>query len=102
MTGWVRIDRDIWDDPLFQKEPMSEREAFMWLKANAAWKDTTHRVGGAMLDCPRGSLFITLREFQTTTCWGSDTKIRNFLLRIEEAGLIERKVYGRGNAKKRM
>lgn len=100
MSGWVDIDRSIFDDPLFPKEPMSEREAFIWLKANAAWKDTRHRVGAEMAECPRGSLFITLREFQTTTSWGSDTKIRNFLLRLENAGLIKRTVHGKRNARK--
>ena len=100
MTGWVDIDRGLFDDPLFPKEPMSEREAFIWLKANAAWQDTQHRVGSEVVDCPRGSIFITLREFQTTTSWGSDTKIRNFLLRLESAGLIKRTVHGKRNARK--
>lgn len=79
---------------------MTDREAYLWLCRNAAWEDTKHRVGSEMVDCPKGSVFITLRDFMTTTSWGSDTKIRNFLLRLESAGLIKRTVHGKRNAQK--
>ncbi len=100
MTGWVAIERDTFDNPIFAESEMSEREAYLWLVMNAAWEDTVHRVGGEVVPCPRGSLFITLREFQTTTCWGSDTKIRNFLQRLEDAELIKRTTHGKRNARK--
>ncbi len=101
MSGWFPVSRDVWDDPIFEtKQEMTEREAFLWLCRHAAWEDTKHRVGSEMIDCPKGSVFITLRDFQHTTCWGSDTKIRNFLLRLERAGLIKRTVHGKRNAPK--
>ncbi|WP_282091328.1 hypothetical protein [Epibacterium ulvae] len=79
---------------------MTQREAFLWLCRNAAWEDTKHRVGSEMIDCPKGCVFITLREFQATTSWGSDTKIRNFLQGLENAGLIKRSTHGKRNARK--
>ena len=101
MSGFFAVFKDVFDDPIFDtKEPMTEREAYLWLCRNAAWKDTTHRVGSEVVDCPKGSVFITLRDFMTTTSWGSDTKVRNFLQRMEDAGLIERSTYGKRNARK--
>lgn len=100
MSGWFAVGKDVFDDPMWKKEPMSEREAYLWLCRNAAWEDTRHRVGTEMVDCPKGCVFITLRDFQHTTCWGSDTKVRNFLLRLEDAGLIKRTVHGKKNAPK--
>jgi len=100
MSGWFPVSRAVFDDPMWKKEPMSEREAYLWLCRNAAWEDTVHRVGNEILDCPKGSLFITLRDFLDTTSWGSDTKIRGFLQHLEDCGLIKRSVHGKRNARK--
>lgn len=101
MSGWFAVSKEVWDDPIWgEKTPMTDREAYLWLCRNAAWEDTKHRVGSEMVDCPKGSIFITLRDFMATTSWGSDTKIRNFLQRLEGAGLIKRTVHGKRNAQK--
>ncbi len=100
MTGWVRIQRDSWDHPFFDREPMSEREAWHWMIANAAYKDTRHKVGAQMVDVPRGSFMATLRELQAAFMWGSDTKVRNFLKRLENEGMTERTTVGTRNAPK--
>jgi hypothetical protein len=100
MIGWIRIERDTWDHDFFPNEPMSEREAWMWMLARAAWDDTTHRVGGNVHECPRGSFFATLRELQTVFMWRSDTKVRNFLKRLQTEQMIERTTCGSRNAPK--
>ena len=90
MTGWVRVSRAIFEHELFAQEPMSEREAWLWLVAKAAWKDTQHRVGGVVHDVPRGSLFATLRELQAAWKWGSDGRVRRFLDLLENQRMIQR------------
>jgi hypothetical protein len=101
MSGWIRIERKLWrDHPFFDDEPMSEREAWCWLIANAAWEDTRHKVGKEMLEVKRGSFMVTLREMQSAFMWRSDTKVRNFLKRLEQEGMIERTAVGSRNAPK--
>ena len=96
MSGWIAVSRDIFQHDFFATEPMSEREAWVWMIARAAWEDTTHRVGSEMLSVLRGSFFCTLRELQSAWGWGSDTRVRAFLKRTQEERMIECKT----NAKK--
>ena len=100
MSGWIRLERRIFDDPFFAKEPMSEREAWVWMIGRAAWDDTTHWVGSEEIEVPRGSFMVTLRELQTVFMWRSDTKVRNFLKRLEKKRRVERTTCGPKNAPK--
>lgn len=91
MSGWVRISREVFDHPMFAPGEMTEREAWLWLIANAAWRDTQHRVGGDLHTVPRGSLFATLRELQSAWHWRTDKRVRGFLDRLERSGMVGRK-----------
>lgn len=92
MSRWVRVSVDIFDHEFFASaEPFSEREAWLWLIANAAWRDTKHRVGNDMLDVPVGSLFATLRGLQSAWKWKSDKRVRSFLSRLENGRMVETK-----------
>ncbi|MEH6836040.1 hypothetical protein [Falsihalocynthiibacter arcticus] len=99
--GWIRISRKLFKDhPFFDDEPMSEREAWIWMLTRAAWEDTRHKVGQEMVPVPRGSFMVTLREMQSAFMWRSDTKVRNFLKRLEGETMIERATVGSRNAPK--
>lgn len=100
MSGFITIERDLFSHEFFDNEPMSEREAWVWMLANARWKDGRHKVGKDMHDVPRGTFMATLREMQSRFMWGSDTKVRNFLKRLEKEGMIERTTVGSRNAPK--
>lgn len=88
MSRWVRVQTSIFDHELFQAEPLTEREAWLWLIANAAWKATRHRVGTDMHEVPAGSLFVTLRQLQTAWKWKSDYRVRTFLKLLEKEEMI--------------
>lgn len=90
MSRWFRVAADIFEHEFFAHSEMSEREAFLWLLAKAAWKDTRHRVGAEMLPVPRGSLFVTLREICAAWGWKSDFRVRSFLDAMENEGMIKR------------
>lgn len=94
MSGWIAISRDLFDHGFFAREPMSEREAWVWMIARAAWKDTVHRVGSEVLPVPRGSFFCTLRELQQAWGWGSDKRVRNFLKRLENGRMADANATG--------
>lgn len=100
MTGWIRVNRRVFEHQFFQREPMSEREAWLWMIARAAWENTTHRVGGEVHEVPRGSFMATLRELQSTFMWRSDSRVRGFLSRLESERMIERTTRGPKNAPK--
>lgn len=36
--GTVNVSRCLWDDEVFRNEPFTEREAWIWMIAEAAWK----------------------------------------------------------------
>lgn len=88
MSRWIRVQTSIFDHEAFAPEPLTEREAWLWLIANAAWKDTRHRVGSQMVEVPVGSLFVTLRGLQNEWKWGSDFKVRSFLALLRDQEMI--------------
>lgn len=100
MSGFVTIERRLWDHPLFTPAPMTEREAWMWMIAQAAWAETRHRVGSELVTVPRGSFMATLREMQSAFMWGSDKRVRTFLKMLEKEGMIGRTTLGAKNAPK--
>jgi len=100
MSGFITIERKLWDHPLFTPAPMTEREAWMWMIAQAAWAETRHRVGKELVTVPRGSFMATLREMQSVFMWGSDKRVRTFLKTLEKEGMIGRTTLGAKNAPK--
>lgn len=91
MSRWIRLNADIFEHGLFAGSVMSEREAWIWLIARAAWKDARHRVGGNVVPVPVGSLFVTLREMQLAWGWKSDYRVRSFLKVLENERMISTK-----------
>ena len=55
MSRWVRLQTSVFSHEIFPRETFSQREAWIWLIANAAWKDTTHRVGNTVVEVPAGA-----------------------------------------------
>lgn len=100
MSGFITLDRALWDHPIFAKSPMTELEAFAWMVKTAAWADTKHRIGVDLVDVLRGSFMITLREMQAAFMWQSDKKVRNFLKKLENHGIISVLTVGKRNARK--
>ena len=100
MVGWVRIERDLFAHPFFAREPMSEREVWVWMVTEAAWQDVQHRVGQDMIDVPRGAFLSTLRDMQLVWGWGSDTRVRSFLNRLERERMVRCEIVVRKNARK--
>ena len=100
MSGFITIERKLWDHPLFKPSEMTEREAWVWMIVQAAWADTRHRVGNELVDVPRGSFMATLREMQSAFMWRTDKRVRTFLKTLEKEGMIGRTVRGAKNAPK--
>lgn len=100
MSGWVAVQRGIFEHVFFAREPMSEREAWVWMITRAAWQDTRHKVGSDMVDVPRGAFMATLKEMQTAWIWRSDSRVRTFLKRLESERMVCCEIVVRKDARK--
>ncbi|OOY20867.1 hypothetical protein BMI86_10195 [Thioclava sp. DLFJ5-1] len=81
--GTINIARDLWDDPDFPNEKFSEREAWIWLIAEAAWKPRQKRVASCVFDLQRGQVALSVRF--AAQAWGwSKSRVQRFLQRLVE------------------
>jgi hypothetical protein len=85
--GVFAVDRGLFDHPSFAKEDFTEREAWIWLIKEAAWKGRTVRVGRAIIDLERGQLAASMRFMAKRWGW-SEARVRRFLNRLENDALI--------------
>ncbi len=54
--GYIKLYRAIFTHEFFREEPFSEREAFIWMICEAAWKQRSRRVGQFYAQLERGEL----------------------------------------------
>lgn len=90
MTGYVAIHRQLFDHPVFKRERFSEREAWAWLIAEAAWQERRKRSGRAVVELRRGQLSHSRRFMARAWQW-TDSRVYRFLekLRLESMVKIE-------------
>lgn len=81
--GSIRVSRDLWDDGRFKHEPFTEREAWIWMNAEASWKDR-HSRG---VDLKRGQLAHSIRFLAGAWGW-EQTRVHRFLKRLEKRNAI--------------
>jgi len=86
--GVFAVDRAIWDDVDFADEPFSEREAFLWLVSEAAWRPTKARVGSALIELERGQCAFSTRFMAAKWKW-SESRVRRFFKRLCESEIID-------------
>ena len=85
--GFVSLHRGLWDSPDFRDEPFSQREAFIWLIAQAAFKPREVRVGSHTAKLERGQCAFSLRFLADKWQW-SVKRVRTFLKRGKERAQI--------------
>lgn len=90
MSGYFVIHRQVFEHVDFADEPFTEREAWMWLISEAAWKPTRVRCGSGSVMLERGELAHSLRFMADKWKW-SIKRVRGFLDRSEKRERITRK-----------
>jgi len=88
MSGYVALHRAIWESPHFEDEPFSQREAFMWLVSQAAWKQTRVRFRGKIVTLGRGQLAVTESDLAKRWKW-SKSRVHRFLSKMKKQGVTE-------------
>lgn len=86
--GVFAVDRGVFEHEMFAPEPFTEREAWMWLIAEAAWKARTRRVGRVVVDLKRGQLAASLRYMADIWRWPNKDKVDRFLARLRACDMI--------------
>lgn len=89
--GVFAVDRGIWNDPDFPSEPFTEREAFLWLVSEAAWRPTKVRVGSRTIELERGQCSFSTRFMAAKFQW-SEARVRRFLKRRSDLNQLCTKI----------
>lgn len=90
MSGWIALHRGWRDCEAFEDDggPMSQREAWVWLIENAAWKDTRRRnAKGERIEVKRGQYHTSLRTLGEVFGWGKN-KVARYLDKLAQNGMI--------------
>jgi hypothetical protein len=80
-NGFIALSRKIWTDSVFPEEKFSQREAFIWLVSQAAWKPVHTHVNGKRVELSRGQCAFAGRFLARKFGW-SEPKVRRFITRL--------------------
>lgn len=86
-SRWIRVCVDTFDHPSLEG-PYDRRSAWLWLIANAAWKDKRVRVSGKLMTLERGQVVVGRDHLAEVWGWGVK-QVRNFLAELEAENMIE-------------
>ena len=92
MSGYFVVSRAVFDHVDFAPEPFTEREAWLWLISEAAWKPTRVRIGsaGVPVVLARGEVAHSLRFMADKWKW-SVKEVRGFIDRSKKQGRLTQK-----------
>jgi hypothetical protein len=93
-SGTINVARSIFDHSLFKDgKPYSQREAWLWLIANAAWRPVQVMVRNGrsqeLVNLERGQLTYSRSFLRVAWAWSSEKMVRTFLARLRQAGMLD-------------
>ena len=90
MRGLYRMSRGWMQNGAFKHERYTEREAWIWLIEDAAFRPRTKRIGTYVVQLERGQIATSLRFLATAWGWKKD-RVRRFLTRLANDSMLSRK-----------
>lgn len=93
--GWIRLDRNLLDHPLWKEKPFSKGQAWIDILLITNWKTSTDRVGGKKKKSKPGQRWTTLSELAARWGWSKES-VRRFLRSLERDGCVSLYVTGLG------
>lgn len=78
MSRYIAVSADFWKDLDFRDGEMTQREAFLWLVAEASWKPREKRIGSKVIQLDRGQLAASTRFLAEAFGW-SEARVRRYL-----------------------
>lgn len=92
MAGTVQIARRLFEHTAFRDEPYTQREAFMWLIMEAAWRPHVRHLCGFAVELQRGELCHSL-SFMADQ-WGEAwdrSRVQRFINKMVGHGMLEKR-----------
>jgi hypothetical protein len=80
--GVFAVDRGIFEHERFADEPFTEREAWVWMIGEAAYRPHSRRIGKLRVELARGQLAHSTRFMAEKWKW-SEASVRRFLTRLK-------------------
>ena len=87
MEGYIKLYKKIFRSPIFRKQPMSEREAFIWLLCNAVYRKVRGRYGNFLITLERGQLVGSSDYLADIFEW-NPSKVRRYVKRLIKDRMI--------------
>ena len=87
MEGYIKLYKKIFKNPIFKDEPMSEREAWIWLLCNAVYRKVRGRYGNFVITLQRGQLVGGSEYLSDIFQWNS-SRVRRFVKRLQKDDMI--------------
>lgn len=97
MAGFFTVQRGWMDHPIFgspSREPLSRHAAWLWLVEHAAYRPTTVKIEGRMVELARGELSVSIRDMGGRWGWPT-TKVARFVSELFQHRFIGTKKIGR-------
>lgn len=85
--GWIKLDRNLLDHPLWKEKPFSKGQAWIDILFLAEWKAQYVRVGGKKKKVNPGQCWVTLNALAQRWGWSKET-VRRFLRKLERDGSV--------------
>lgn len=85
--GWIKLDRNLLDHPLWKEKPFSKGQAWIDVLFLAEWKAQYVRVGGKKKKVNPGQCWVTLNALAQRWGWSKET-VRRFLRKLERDGSV--------------
>lgn len=82
--GVFAVARSVWDHPAFDREPFTQREAWLWMISSAAWAPKRIRVGHGTVVLERGQLLFATRFLAKRWQWSHSRAVRFLKTLISE------------------
>lgn len=87
--GYFALYRGTLDHPVFANEPYTEREAWIWMLDEAAYRPRRKFIAGRMVSLNRGQLAASQRFMQEKWGWASKGRVERFLKKLKNEAMIE-------------
>jgi len=88
--GYILLHRSVFTHHVFNDAPFTEREAWVWLLAQASYQPNKMRYKSEMIEVARGEVPTSYRKLKEVWGWGTD-RIRRFLILLENERMIARR-----------
>ena len=86
--GWIKLHRKLFDNPILTRSRVfSDLEAWIWIITHVNHEEADVLVGADVMKCDRGMMITSQKKLCATFRWGN-TKLRNFLKRLEKCDMI--------------